>query len=968
MKQIQNFKFGLIGIVVLIILKKIMGNKYNSVANFLGIQRICRAWFLIGSRLKFIIEENMVLQALITGQIAYFLQSSIREIFIYVWEWFHSFYSSITIENTDRNFDAILLYSSLLCNKTNKNNSSNTALIATTADKNISYAEKYRNFLLGQREADTLDYRPANAQIRTFHYRGHRVLMSRNKGEVLTIGWERSPKQMETLTLSVWGKNNDILKDFFQEALMYKVKEDSKGVQCLMQNSEWPYGWIKCQIIKPRMAETVILDGDKSEKLLRDVKNFLDNRKWYENRNIPYRRGYLLYGPPGSGKTSFAQVIASELKLDICILSLSNSELNDNNLAKEIRKAPKNALVLLEDVDAVFVQRERKVDNLITGGGGKGNNLSFSGLLNAIDGVSAGDDGRIILMTTNHIERLDPALIRPGRCDVKVELNNASKNQLKRIFTRFYPNFKNETHLKNTHINSNTKNNNISFNSDSDAAEIFALSLPEFELSMAEVQGFLMRHETSQEALKNLNELLLKVSSLSEEENDKFTSKMSRRTTIFDFLERLDLESLCLSFYQANYFYADEVINDNLEVSTIENWNIELLYDHRLRRRLSMLLTKDKINNYALVPISEIKDFFLEKFGNDHNLKHVMAIEKENFSASKWRARLNSLANDFCMALSKREENDTEDSNNKSRKPTISYYQLQKLFNLKTASRSPEYCVEEAKIYSMQREKRKLDFQNMSKKIKNENKMTTWQWMQRAGLEHTIFAAQFERKGFHFADSILNLEDDDLEAIGIHIPEVGYDDENESDILHLLKMKDPSNELESMLISEFALASRNTIREQFESYFPGHGPKVTDIFESALINELGYSKVSLIQLKKQLSFQSLKENETKFREISSSDLKNIFQSWFQFKKIPIPEIEEEQIEETWLLNWLKSNGLDAYHSNFLDAALTTKEDIFSEPIITLTQIENLLNIKALGHQRKIISIIKAEIEKHAKSI
>jgi chaperone BCS1 len=90
-------------------------------------------------------------------------------------------------------------------------------------------------------------------------------------------------------------------------------------------------------------------------------------------------------------------------------------------LATNLREAPMNAIILLEDVDAVFSERSA---------GKSAGGVSFSGLLNALDGV-ASQEGRLFFMSTNHIEKLDPALIRPGRCDVKVELNRASKKQMK---------------------------------------------------------------------------------------------------------------------------------------------------------------------------------------------------------------------------------------------------------------------------------------------------------------------------------------------------------------------------------------------------------------------------------------------------------------------------------------------------------------------------------------------------------
>lgn len=92
------------------------------------------------------------------------------------------------------------------------------------------------------------------------------------------------------------------------------------------------------------------------------------------------------------------------------------------------RGAP-NIILLLEDIDATFVGRESQRRR--RGG------CTFSGLLNALDGVKT-KEGRVLFITTNHPERLDPALTRPGRCDVSVFLDQASDSQMERAYLRFY--------------------------------------------------------------------------------------------------------------------------------------------------------------------------------------------------------------------------------------------------------------------------------------------------------------------------------------------------------------------------------------------------------------------------------------------------------------------------------------------------------------------------------------------------
>ncbi len=136
----------------------------------------------------------------------------------------------------------------------------------------------------------------------------------------------------------------------------------------------------------------------------------------------------MLYGPPGSGKSSTIKAIAGHFKKDLYILDLSDKDLTDPVLLALVSNVPNKGILLIEDIDAAFVARDSEAS--------KG--ISFSGLLNALDGV-ASKDGRITFMTTNHIEKLDPALIRPGRVDLQIKIDNASNEQCKEIYLRFFP-------------------------------------------------------------------------------------------------------------------------------------------------------------------------------------------------------------------------------------------------------------------------------------------------------------------------------------------------------------------------------------------------------------------------------------------------------------------------------------------------------------------------------------------------
>lgn len=234
----------------------------------------------------------------------------------------------------------------------------------------------------------------------------------------------------ETVTLTTLYAHRHIFESIFEEAHALAVAaNEGKTVMYTARGTEWvPFGEAR----RKRPLDSVILDRGIKERIVADVKDFLARQSWYVSRGIPYRRGYLLYGPPGSGKSSFIQALAGELDFGVAIINLSERGMTDDKLAYLLTKVPPRSVLLLEDADAAFVNR-RAVDS----DGYSGANVTFSGLLNALDGVAAGEE-RIAFLTTNHIDRLDEALIRPGRVDLTVRIGEASRYQAEQMWERFY--------------------------------------------------------------------------------------------------------------------------------------------------------------------------------------------------------------------------------------------------------------------------------------------------------------------------------------------------------------------------------------------------------------------------------------------------------------------------------------------------------------------------------------------------
>ncbi|KZT66536.1 P-loop containing nucleoside triphosphate hydrolase protein [Daedalea quercina L-15889] len=265
----------------------------------------------------------------------------------------------------------------------------------------------------------------------------------------------------ESLELRILARDRSILQSLLDEAREAYKAAEKKHISIYAADISGDWRFMTCRPKRPLSSD--ILDPGIKELLLNDARDFLDSRKWYTDRGIPFRRGYLLYGAPGSGKTSMIQSIAGELRLNVYIVTLSRIGMDDSSLNELISNMPQRCIALLEDIDAAFttgIKRDLPLDVTVKRSArGKedddsddesnkkarhddknvdtGSRVTLSGLLNALDGIGA-QEGRILFATTNNYKALDPALCRPGRMDLHVEFKLASRHQAESLYKCFY--------------------------------------------------------------------------------------------------------------------------------------------------------------------------------------------------------------------------------------------------------------------------------------------------------------------------------------------------------------------------------------------------------------------------------------------------------------------------------------------------------------------------------------------------
>jgi hypothetical protein len=369
-----------------------------------------------------------------------------------------------------------------------------------------------------------------------FTFKDHKIsyTISKNLISVFTDQERKRENMNITLRTEMYEKSkNDILSDFCQHCLEEYIKNitTKNWIQMLYINKNGK--WESKESNNRRKIDTIVLDGNIKDEIKNDIQLFLQSEDWYHNIDIPYTRGYLLYGPPGTGKTSMIKAIANLTRRHMHYLNLnevkSDTELID--LLKNINY--RETVLIIEDIDCMsgivkdrsittntdyikeveeLKKKMKKYEKKLNGNDcnvDDKSTLSLSTLLNCIDGVF-NNEGRILVMTTNHPEVLDDALIRPGRIDKKILLNNCSIDQISKMYKLFF-------------------NNNCDFK--------LLRSIPDYKYSPAYISSLFMQYRHNPlEAFNNIDNLNEKpvIKTLYDDYNMKETKCTNVQNNIYD--------------------------------------------------------------------------------------------------------------------------------------------------------------------------------------------------------------------------------------------------------------------------------------------------------------------------------------------------------------------------------------------------------------------------------------------------
>ncbi|KAL2464376.1 P-loop containing nucleoside triphosphate hydrolase superfamily protein [Forsythia ovata] len=338
--------------------------------------------------------------------------------------------------NTNELYNAVQLYLSssaaTSANRLSLNRSLNSSSITFGLSNNDRLVDSYNGVkvvwehVITQRQTQSFSWRPLPEEKRGF------ILRAKKKDKTVVL-------------VSYLDFIMEMAKDLrrkHQDRLLYTNSHggslDSRGQP-----------WESVPFKHPSTFETLAMDPLKKAEIMADLLDFTHGESFYQRTGRAWKRGYLLYGPPGTGKSSMIAAMANYLGYDIYDVELT--EVNKNSeLRKLLMKTSSKSIIVIEDIDCSINLTNRNkngvgkinynVPSLPGSNRGEdgGNTITLSGLLNFTDGLwSCCGNERIFVFTTNHIEKLDPALLRSGRMDMHIHMSYCSFSALKILFKNY---------------------------------------------------------------------------------------------------------------------------------------------------------------------------------------------------------------------------------------------------------------------------------------------------------------------------------------------------------------------------------------------------------------------------------------------------------------------------------------------------------------------------------------------------
>ncbi|KAK1410435.1 hypothetical protein QVD17_36972 [Tagetes erecta] len=295
------------------------------------------------------------------------------------------------------------------------------------SDKNINVAMEMNDEVVDVYNGVKFKWTLMSKKIPTREYH--------NFGDLMNTSTSRTDQR--SLELTFHRKHKELALNEYLPFILNDAKtkkQEDKTVKLFTLDVNRGMVWTSVSLDHPATFATMAMETDVKEKVMKDLDRFVERKEYYRKVGKAWKRGYLLYGPPGTGKSSLIAAMANYLRFDIYDLEMTNIRSN-SELRRLLVTTANRSILVVEDIDCSRELHDRvnakAGQSLVQENFPRGlfghqveHGVTLSGFLNFIDGLwsSCGDE-RIIIFTTNRKDKLDPALLRPGRMDVHINMS-----------------------------------------------------------------------------------------------------------------------------------------------------------------------------------------------------------------------------------------------------------------------------------------------------------------------------------------------------------------------------------------------------------------------------------------------------------------------------------------------------------------------------------------------------------------
>ena len=316
----------------------------------------------------------------------------------------------------------------------------------------ISFKKYNKNFIRNTNRERNIDVLSGKfkSKGKQFYYKICNSSTNDKEGKYIIVN---SDMPVDNKNLKITGYNlenitalrDEIIRGYYDDIVMESCGKARKYIWGEIDFPQWIDVKYKCK----RTEENSFYPQEKYIFVMNKCRSFYENKGKYRRYGLGYKLSFLFYGPPGTGKTSFAELISRIFKKDIYVLNGEFFGINKILLKNHFHKIRPNSIIVINDFDLIMSQCKRKVDDDNISDKNEKKNNFIKSILDLLDNDTILHGCILIISTNKRPEDFDPAIVRSGRIDYKIELSACDEYQLRNMCTFYGLDYSEHRHLVN---------------------------------------------------------------------------------------------------------------------------------------------------------------------------------------------------------------------------------------------------------------------------------------------------------------------------------------------------------------------------------------------------------------------------------------------------------------------------------------------------------------------------------------